>query len=323
MEEDDSPKDGPLEDIDTEDETHVIDTENNTLMLDIEKAKSKDAVLIIIRGNPQGKKYVLNKDELVVGRDKIADIRVNDNNISRRHSLIKRGNDGFAIEDMGSRNGTYLNDKKLEFTTYLKKEDMIKVGTTILKYIPAGELEILYQENMNNAAYIDELTKVFNRNYITQAFDAEFKRAKALHTSFPVVIFDIDHFKNVNDSHGHDAGDYVLTELTTVIKSAGLRERDLLGRWGGEEFLLLVTNSTLEDAIEAAERVRVAVESHKFLYNKIEIPITISLGVANITAEHETYTDLYKNADKALYYSKENGRNQTAVFEKLPKEDQT
>jgi len=302
----------------TEGETQLIDLENNTLALDIQKAKAKEAVLITIRGTPQGKKFVLNKEEHILGRDKEADIRVNDTNVSRRHSVIKKSPaGGYTIEDCGSRNGTYLNDVKLQYATGLNKEDMIKVGTTILKYIPAGEIEILYQDNLTNAAYMDELTQVFNRNYISQALEAEFKRARALHTSFPVVLFDIDNFKTVNDTHGHDAGDFVLRELTNVIKTSGLRERDLLGRWGGEEFILLVSNSTEAVAVEAAERIRKVVANHKFMYGQKEIPVTISLGVANIKRAHTSSQDLYKEADQALYASKKTGKNKVSVFEQL------
>lgn len=300
----------------TEGETQLIDLENNTLALDIQRAKAKDAVLITIRGTPQGKKFVLNKEKHVLGRDKEADIRVNDANVSREHALIKKSpTGGYTIEDLGSRNGTYLNDVKLEFATGLNKEDMIKVGTTILKYIPAGEIEILYQDNLTNAAYIDELTQVFNRNYISQAFDAEFKRARALHTSFPIVLFDIDNFKRINDTYGHDAGDFVLRELTTIIKASGLRERDLLGRWGGEEFILLVSNSTEDVAVEAAERIRKVVASHQFMYDNKPIPVTISLGVANIKKNHSSSQDLYKEADQALYTSKKTGKNKVSVFQ--------
>lgn len=302
-----------------EGETQIIDLENNTLKLDLERARAKDAVLIIIRGNPQGKKYVLNKDQLVIGRDKDTDVALNDGNVSRKHAVIKRSpNGGFTLQDLGSRNGTFLNDVKLEYATGLNKEDMIKIGTSILKYIPAGEIEILYQDNLTNAAYIDELTQVFNRNYITQALDAEFKRAKALHTSFPVVLFDIDNFKKVNDTHGHDAGDFVLRELTRVIKESGLRERDLLGRWGGEEFILLVTNSATDVAREAAERIRKVVAGHKFVHNGVHIPVTISLGIASIKKGHASAQDLYKEADLALYHSKHTGKNRVSFFDEIP-----
>ena len=223
----------------TEGETQLIDMENNTLAMDLRRAKTREAVLITIRGTPQGKKYVLNKESLVIGRDKDTDVPINDSNVSRKHAVIKKNPNGYTIEDLGSRNGTFLNDIKLQFATGLNKEDMIKIGTTILKYIPAGEIEILYQDNLTNAAYIDELTQVFNRNYIGQAFEAEFKRARALHTSFPVVLFDIDNFKKINDTHGHAAGDEALKSCAREF-SHSLRQGDVIGRWGGEEFVVAI-----------------------------------------------------------------------------------
>ena len=193
----------------------------------------------------------------------------------------------------------FLNDKEVKGKVKLSKEDMIKVGTTVLKYIPAGELEILYQDNLTNAAYYDELTQVFNRNYISQILDSEFKRAKALHTSFPIAIFDIDDFKKVNDTYGHAAGDYVLRQITAIIKATGLRDRDLLGRWGGEEFLLLVVNSSVDEAMNLTERIRKAIEKYEFNYQGNKFPVTISMGVANIKGEHSGSDEIYQDADKA------------------------
>lgn len=301
-------------------ETQIIDLENNTLKMDLERARTRDAVLIIIRGTPQGKKYVLDKEEMFIGRDKDTQIQLNDTNVSRKHAVIRKTASGYTIQDLQSRNGTFLNDIRLQYATGLNKEDMIKIGTSILKYIPAGEIEILYQDNLTNAAYIDELTQVFNRNYISQAFEAEFKRAKALHMSLPVIIFDIDNFKKINDTFGHDAGDFVLRELTKIIRESGLRERDLLGRWGGEEFILLITNSQLDVGVEAADRIRRVVAGHKFVYNGKLIPVTISLGVSNISKEHTAATDLYKEADQALYHSKKTGKNKVSLFSDIKKD---
>ncbi len=293
--------------------TRTINIQSNKLQLQKEKAKVKNAVLIIIRGKPQGEKYILT-DSLVLGRDKSADICIPDNSISREHARIQKASDGYTLEDLGSYNGTFLNDKKLTRISPLQKEDIITIGSTILKYIPAGELEILYQDNLTNAAYIDSLTQVYNRNYITQVLEAEFKRAKALHSDFPILLFDIDHFKRINDSLGHDAGDFVLRQLTKLIKDSGLRERDLLGRWGGEEFLLLSMNSTEDAALSMGERIRKNIENHSFDYNGEKIQVSISIGISNLKPSHNSYMDLYKEADRALYSSKENGRNLTTVF---------
>lgn len=295
-------------------ETKIINPEEtDTFKMDVEKAKAANALLVVIRGTPQGKRFNLIGKELIIGRDRDCHIQLSDANISRRHAVIRKKEDGFYVADYGSRNGTFLNDNKLEKDELLSKEDMIRIGTTVLKYIPQGHLEILYHGNLTNAAYIDKLTQVYNRNYISEVLDAEFKRARALHTDFPIIIFDIDDFKKINDTYGHDAGDYVLRDLCGTIKKQGLRERDLLGRYGGEEFLLLLTNANIQKAKELAERIRSSIEKHKFIYEDKEINVTISLGIANVVDEHNDSTDLYKMADKALYESKRTGKNKVTV----------
>jgi diguanylate cyclase (GGDEF)-like protein len=190
---------------------------------------------------------------------------------------------------------------------------MIKVGSTILKYLPAGTLETLYHINLTNAASMDKLTGLYNRKYIQEVLEAEFKRAKALHSELSVVIFDIDNFKKINDTYGHPAGDYVLSTLGTQVKASGLRERDLAGRWGGEEFIIVLSHSGGDQALEVAERVRRRIEQHEFVYDGQKISVTVSLGVAFLKKDFHEGMDIYKAADKALYESKHNGKNRTTV----------
>lgn len=295
----------------TDADTKVINPATDTLKLDMELAKAAEAVLIVIRGTPQGKKHPLTGTEFFIGRDKGTQIQINDANVSRKHARIVKTADEFFIEDLGSRNGTFVNDEPLGTEKKkLTKEDMIKIGSTVLKYLPKGTLETLYHTNLTNAAYIDKLTGIFNRNYISEILEVEFKRARALHSPLAIILFDIDNFKSINDTYGHDGGDYVLNTLATQIKNAGLRERDLLGRYGGEEFLIVLSNTGMEQAKEVAERIRKTVEQYEFLYEGKKIPVTISLGVAVLKKEILTDIDFYKEADKALYVSKHKGKNQ-------------
>lgn len=296
------------------DSTKLINPATDTLKIDLELAKASEAVLIVIRGTPQGKKYPLSGVEFYIGRDKDTNIQINDANVSRKHAKITKNAEKYFIEDCGSRNGTYVNDEKITSAKcQLSKEDMIKIGSTVLKYLPAGTLETLYHANLTNAAYIDKLTNVYNRNYINEVFEVEYKRAKALHASFSIILFDIDNFKKVNDTHGHDAGDFVLKQLASKVKEAGLRERDILGRYGGEEFLIVLGNTNIDQAKEVAERVRKSIAEHEFNYNGTKIPVTVSLGVALLKKEYADHTALYKAADEALYKSKHNGKNQVTT----------
>lgn len=297
------------------DETRVINPATDTLKIDLELAKATDPVLIVIRGSLQGKKFSLKGNkEFLIGRDKSVEIQIDDANVSRQHARLSREGDSFFIEDMGSRNGSYLNDEPLgSGKKPLVKEDMIKIGSTILKYLPAGQLETLYHINITNAAHMDKLTGLHNRKYISEVLEVEFKRAKALHSSFAVILFDIDDFKKINDSHGHDGGDYVLTQLGQQVKASGLRERDLAGRYGGEEFLVVLTNSNLDQAAELADRIRKRIESHEFTYEGKRIHVTVSMGVSALKKEFHEAQDLYKSADRALYESKRTGKNRVTL----------
>jgi two-component system cell cycle response regulator len=295
--------------------TRVINPATDTLKIDLELAKATDPVLILIRGGLQGKKFSLQgNNRFLMGRDKGVEIQVDDANVSRQHAQITRQGDKVYIEDMGSRNGTFVNDENIGTEKReLGKEDMIKLGSTVLKYLPAGQLETLYHINLTNAAYMDKLTGLYNRKYISEVLEVEFKRARALHSPLSVVMFDIDNFKKINDTYGHDGGDYVLQELGKQVKASGLRERDLAGRYGGEEFMVVLSNSGADQAMELAERIRKRIEQNEFVYDGKRINVTVSMGVSDVKAGMVDYKDVYRASDKALYKSKHNGKNQVTL----------
>jgi GGDEF domain-containing protein len=149
------------------------------------------------------------------------------------------------LTDLGSANGTFVNDRRVvEPETPLAKEDMLRVGNSILKFLPAGEIEIVFYGNLGAAANTDPLTRIYNKGYLLEALGAEWKRAKALHTDFSLIFLDLDHFKNINDTCGHDAGDEVLKEVARLIRNDFVRPRDIFARYGGEEFALLLPNTS-------------------------------------------------------------------------------
>lgn len=305
----------PPDSNDSGEKTAVLQADQSTLNKEMAKAKEQDACLIIIRGSPQGHRFFLTQTEMTVGRDPAADISVADQNISRKHAKVTKEGGKVKLTDLGSSNGTFINDKKLEPNTsvYLVKEDMVKLGNSIFKYLPAGEIEILFYGNLGSAAHTDAMTRIYNKGYLLEALEAEFKRSKALHTDFVVLFFDLDHFKKVNDTHGHDAGDYVLKEFTNLIRTSYLRPKDVFARYGGEEFVILLTNTALKPATELAERIRAAIETHAFIYEGKRLPITTSLGLAELRADIESAQTLLKAADKALYAAKTAGRNRVSV----------
>lgn len=160
---------------------------------------------------------------------------------------------------------------------------------------------------LGNYASYDTLTGLLNRRSIDAHLDRTYKNHYREEESFSVIMCDIDHFKNVNDTYGHEAGDYVLKEVASVI-SKEVRDNDVVGRWGGEEFFIIL-NTNKDSAVKLAERVRTAIESHTFTYKAATLHITMTFGVS----AYRSGTDigsLVRSADKKLYRGKESGRNQ-------------
>jgi len=293
------------------DKTTVL-SGDQTINKELERAKQAEACLILVRGTPQGHKYELNRGEMTLGRDPSADICISDQSISKKHAKLEKKGGKVVLTDLNSSNGTQINGKKLapNEPVTLGKEDMIKMGSSMLKFLPAGELETLYLGQLGDAAHMDAMTKIYNKGYLLEALEAEFKRAKALRTDFSVLFFDIDHFKKTNDTHGHDAGDHVLKEFTAIIRAKHVRPKDVFARYGGEEFVLLLSNTAMAAAQQIAETIRSTIEAHAFIYEGKRIPVTSSVGVAELSAEVESSGTLLKKADKALYEAKQGGRNQ-------------
>ena len=161
---------------------------------------------------------------------------------------------------------------------------------------------------------VDGLTCLFNRNYWQKCIETEFKRYVRHRQTSTLVMLDIDNFKMVNDKYGHTVGDYVLKHLAQII-SEQVRETDITGRYGGEEFVIFLSGTSSSDAMIFTERLRKTVESSVFIYNDIEIKYTISIGIAEVLPALESVSQWLENTDKALYESKNNGRNRVTVYQ--------
>lgn len=292
----------------------------DTLLSELRKASDCEACLIVVRGEQQGKRYELKTASMSLGRDSSSDIVINDPKVSRRQAVIQKNGDTVMLIDGGSTNGTFVNDSKLDAnaSVVLEKEDMIRIGGTVLKYLPHGALEIRYIGMLEAKANTDPLTKVYNKGYLLDALQAEFKRARALNTPFSVLFLDLDHFKRVNDTHGHDAGDRVLIETSQLLRNVANISHGILGRFGGEEFVLLLPGHPPKEAMSLAEFMRNTIEKHVFPLEDRAISMTVSIGVASLDENSANPADLLKQADQALYRAKQSGRNR--VHGHLPTE---
>lgn len=278
------------------------------------EAEKKPAALLVVGGDLNGTIFDLVDEVTSVGRNADCTIPLEFDGISRKHFEIVKNQDEFSVRDAGSRNGTFLNNKKLEGEASLEKGDMIKLGAIALKYLPKGDPERLTYDKLNLEANTDKHTGCFNKGYFNNKLDLEVKKSKVTGTPLSLIVFDLDHFKSLNDNFGHDAGDFVLKELAEVIRSNGVRENDTFARYGGEEFVILLPSTNLKRSFEIAERLRKLVEEHDFVYEGKVLPVTASIGVSDYRKGVNTGTDLFKRADQAVYKSKEGGRNQVNFF---------
>lgn len=294
--------------------TIVITDIRKALAAAEEEAQKKPACLLVVGGDLNGSIYDLQPGETVVGRNPDCTISLDFHGVSRRHFQISTNDETSIVTDLGSANGTYLNNQKLEAPTELKRADVIKIGSIAMKYLPKGDPERLTYDKLHEEANTDGLTRCYNKSYFNNALEAEVKKSKLTGKPLTLIIFDLDHFKKLNDNYGHDAGDYVLKEKAQLIRSNGVRQGDVFARYGGEEFCVLLPNTNLKQGFEIAERLRKLVEKHEFIYDGKRLPVTASIGVADYRQGVATGTDLFKRADSAVYKSKEGGRNQVNFF---------
>ena len=267
-----------------------------------------EACLVVIYGHELGKKYRLGDDGVIIGRSSKSDIRIDEESVSRNHCRIKRtGNKAITIRDLGSTNGTYVNDRQRD-EVVLRDGDLVKVGRTIFKFLSGGNIENAYHEEIYRLMTVDGLTQVFNKRYFLESIEREISRSRRYGRDLSLIMFDIDHFKPINDSYGHLAGDAVLKQLCQVVHGK-IRREDLLCRYGGEEFSILLPEIDNFNARLTAEKIRRLVERTDFTFEDTRIPVTISLGVATIQSEAVDPETFIKMADEQLYLAKNTGRN--------------
>lgn len=276
-----------------------------------EEASNTSAYLIVISGRSVGRMYKVSKGEMVLGRSSEADVYIDDEGVSRRHAKLAPDREGIFLVDMGSTNGTFANGQKID-SHLLTDGDRIQIGsTTILKFSYQDDIDEKFQKQLYNSATRDSLTGAFNKKHFSERLNSEFAFAARHVSPLSVILFDIDHFKQVNDVYGHLAGDEVLRRLAAVVTDQ-LRTEDTFARYGGEEFAVVLRETDDERAFIAAERVRRAIESTVFTHDGRDIPVTVSLGVATLKDDNfKTVRDLVKAADDYLYRAKDNGRNRT------------
>lgn len=272
-----------------------------------DRPAGKEACLVVIYGLDLGKKYNLDRPSLIIGRSSKADIQIDQESVSRNHCKIINTGKTILLRDLGSTNGTYINDELVD-EYVLRDGDFIKIGRCIFKFLSGSNIENAYHEEIYRLTTIDGLTQVYNKRYFVETLEREIGRAQRYRRDLSLIMFDIDHFKNINDTYGHLAGDYVLKQLAAVIKSR-IRREDILARYGGEEFSIILPEIDSYNAFQFAEKIRRLTEKAVFKFEDTEIPVTISVGVASLSPDVHDPQEFIKLADQNLYEAKSKGRN--------------
>lgn len=276
-----------------------------------ESSDDKHACLVVIYGDDLGKRIALGEMVTVIGRSAKCSVWLDQESVSRSHCQIAFVDGIYELEDLGSTNGTYVNDT-IARKVALRDGDQIKIGRTILKFILGSNIEGQYHEEIYQLMTLDGLTQVRNKRYFDEMIEREVSRATRYRRRFSLIFFDIDHFKLINDNHGHLAGDAVLRQLGSLIQ-ARVRRDDTLARTGGEEFAILCPEIDASGAAELARELNLLVHGTKFTFEGTQIDVTISLGVAEWSSDFEVVDEIIRAADAKLYEAKRLGRNRVCV----------
>ena len=281
-----------------------------------EPAGERKPYLTILSGTWVGRTYQLGPGRLLVGRARDSDIALDDEGVSRRHALFVCTPDGkVTVEDLSSTNGTSVDGDLIDVHELQGGEQLQFGSTTVFKFELRDTIEERFVSYLYESVTQDHLTGSFNRRYLDEQLRVEFAWHRRHKQPLSVVLIDVDHFKQINDKHGHVVGDSVLRQLSARCKSA-CRIEDVFARYGGEEFACLLRQTSASSAVVLAERIRQVVGSTPFEYQgagrAVTIDVTVSAGVVELTDAMDDPQTLLDEADRLLYEAKNEGRNRVA-----------
>ena len=277
--------------------------------------QKKIPILTFIAGTQIGRRIPLADDSITMGRSDEATIMIRDTAVSRLHLKIEHEPQSgvYVVNDLGSTNGTVLNDKKT-LKGVLSEGDKIAIGRTILRFSWIDAIDMAFHGEVDKLINIDSLTGLV----LKRRFDEELNRhvavALANRSALSMLMMDMDGLKQINDTYGHPFGAYSISETGKIIKGI-ISSKGLASRFGGDEFMAFLPNIALEEAREIAEQIRHSVKHHDYEKDGTPFTVTMSIGLAGLR-ENDSLETLLKRADDALYVSKESGRNRVSFIEK-------
>lgn len=270
-------------------------------------------LMVRVRGANLGQVIRLSLAEYVLGRHQDCDIWIGDDGVSRRHARILRQGDGHVLQDLASANGTFVNGARVK-RHQLHDGELIQLGPiAAFRYSVTDAEQELLLKRLHAASVTDSLTGAANRDHFDHMLSGELSYARRHHADLSLVLFDLDHFKSINDTYGHPCGDAVLVSVTAAAREA-LRKEDLLTRYGGEEFAVILRAIDVHGARALAERLRQLIEALRVDCDGREVRVTASLGCASLADAGEARSEaLIADADRRLYAAKEAGRNRVVA----------
>ncbi len=246
---------------------------------------------------------------LSIGRSATADISMPEvQSMSRHHARLHHRGDEVQIEDLGSTNGTWVNDLRVRSRQVLRSGDRFQLGAAHFKFLHEQDPEHAYFEAIHQLVMTDGLTQVYNKRKLEEELAREVARAQRHDRPLSLILFDLDNFKEINDTYGHLCGDFVLQQVARRT-ARHLRPEQVFARAGGEEFAVLSPEVGVEGSLELAEKLRSRFEGESFRYGELDVRVTCSFGVAGLEPEMEHPHELFEAADRAMYSSKRSGRN--------------
>jgi two-component system, cell cycle response regulator len=295
-----------------EDETRAMSDDGNGSLAG-SRARLQ-ATLKILTGLEAGRTYIVSGHQTLIGRSTQCDLSIDNEELSRRHCRVFRSGDTFVVEDLGSRNGTLIDGAVISFAVPLREGTIIRLAAGVaIKFSTQDELEVKAEQRLYESAVLDALTGVHNRRHLDQRLRAEVAFATRHRSALSVLLLDIDHFKKINDTLGHPAGDAALRALGELLLKT-VRTEDIVARYGGEEFAIVLEGTDRQGAFQLAERIRQEVEQQSFASQQGAFQATLSIGVASYPDDAREKADIIARADQSLYAAKHGGRNRTVCF---------
>ena len=278
-------------------------------------SRAKSAGLVVIEGMSLGSIYVLDRGSYLIGRSPDAHIHIDNYLVSRFHAELRLAAGDpprCVVRDLESTNGTLVNDERVE-ERILEDGDKIRIGYHVLKYVYQDEQDLKFHARVHEMIRYDDLTGLLAKSSFYKELAREISRSRRRGNQLSVLMMDLDHFKLVNDTHGHLVGSAVLAQIGVLIRDT-FRGEDMSGRYGGEEFITFFPETSKADAVRGAERFRKRVAEYVFRYREVRLHISISIGVATMPEDGNGLEALIQKADLALYQAKDRGRNLVRAY---------